>query len=214
MPGAKVDDVIAEVRFTTPGVGLISPPPHHDIYSIEDLAQLIHDLKCANPRAEIHVKLVSVANVGTIAAGVARGARRCGSHQRRFRRHRRVRETSIKAAGAPWELGLAETQQVLLANNLRSRIRVRVDGGLKPAAMSSCRAAWRGRVRLGTSALVALGCIMLRKCHCNTCSVGIATQDPRLRALFPGRPEHVINYLRFVAQETRADGHARLPHNR
>jgi glutamate synthase (NADPH/NADH) large chain len=204
LPGTKVDDVIAEVRFTTPGVGLISPPPHHDIYSIEDLAQLIHDLKCANPRAEIHVKLVSVANVGTIAAGVAKARADAVLISGDSGGTGASVKTSIKAAGAPWELGLAETQQVLLANNLRSRIRVRVDGGLK-TGRDVVVAALLGAEEFGfgTSALVALGCIMLRKCHCNTCSVGIATQDPRLRALFPGRPEHVINYLRFVAQETR-----------
>jgi glutamate synthase domain-containing protein 2/glutamate synthase domain-containing protein 1/glutamate synthase domain-containing protein 3 len=204
LPGTKVNGDIASVRFTTPGVGLISPPPHHDIYSIEDLAQLIHDLKCANPDAEIHVKLVSVAGVGTIAAGVAKAradavliAGDSGGTGASIK-------TSIKSAGAPWELGLAETQQILLANNLRSRIRVRADGGLK-TGRDVVIAALLGAEEFGfgTAPLVALGCIMLRKCHCNTCSVGIATQDPRLRAKFSGQPEHVINYMNFVAREIR-----------
>jgi glutamate synthase (NADPH/NADH) large chain len=204
LPGPKVNEEIASVRFTTPGVGLISPPPHHDIYSIEDLAQLIHDLKCANPAAEIHVKLVSEAGVGTIAAGVAKAradavliAGDAGGTGASLK-------TSIKSAGAPFELGLAETQQVLLANNLRSRIRVRADGGLK-TGRDVVIAALLGAEEygFGTSPLVALGCIMLRKCHCNTCSVGIATQDPKLRAKFAGKPGHVVNYMRFVAHEVR-----------
>ena len=204
LPGPKVNEDIAAVRFTTPGVGLISPPPHHDIYSIEDLAQLIHDLKCANPEAEIHVKLVSVAGVGTIAAGVAKAradavliAGDAGGTGASVK-------TSIKSGGAPWELGLAETQQVLLANNLRSRIRVRTDGGLK-TGRDVIVAALLGAEEFGfgTAPLVALGCIMLRKCHCNTCSVGIATQDPRLRAKFPGKAEHVINYMHFIARDVR-----------
>jgi glutamate synthase (NADPH/NADH) large chain len=204
LPGSKVNEEIASVRFTTPGVGLISPPPHHDIYSIEDLAQLIHDLKCANPAAEIHVKLVSEAGVGTIAAGVAKAradavliAGDAGGTGASLK-------TSIKSAGAPFELGLAETQQVLLANNLRSRIRVRADGGLK-TGRDVVIAALLGAEEygFGTSALVALGCIMLRKCHCNTCSVGIATQDPKLRAKFAGKPGHVVNYMRFIAHEVR-----------
>jgi glutamate synthase domain-containing protein 2/glutamate synthase domain-containing protein 1/glutamate synthase domain-containing protein 3 len=204
LPGSKVNEEIASVRFTTPGVGLISPPPHHDIYSIEDLAQLIHDLKCANPAAEIHVKLVSEAGVGTIAAGVAKAradavliAGDAGGTGASLK-------TSIKSGGAPWELGLAETQQVLLANNLRSRIRVRVDGGLK-TGRDVVIAALLGAEEygFGTAPLVALGCIMLRKCHCNTCSVGVATQDPRLRAKFAGKPGQVVNYMRFVAHEVR-----------
>ena len=204
LPGNKVDLGIAKVRYSTPGVGLISPPPHHDIYSIEDLAQLIFDLKCANPSAEVHVKLVARAGVGTIAAGVAKaradavlisgGSGGTGASI----------ITSIKSAGVPWELGLAETQQVLLANQLRSRIRVRVDGGLK-TGRDVIVAALRGGEEFvfGTAPLVALGCIMLRKCHCNTCSVGIATQDPRLRAQFTGDPQHVVNYLHLVAEEVR-----------
>ncbi len=204
LPGPKVDDVIAEVRFTTPGVGLISPPPHHDIYSIEDLAQLIHDLKCANPDAEINVKLVSVANVGTIAAGVAKAKADAVLIAGDSGGTGAAVKTSIKSTGAMWELGLAETQQVLLANNLRSRIRVRTDGGLR-TGRDVAVAALLGAEEygFGTAALVALGCVMLRKCHCNTCSVGIATQDPELRKLFTGEPEHVMAYMRFIAEEVR-----------
>ncbi|MGC1482099.1 MAG: glutamate synthase large subunit, partial [Chthoniobacterales bacterium] len=204
LPGAKVNDVIAEVRFTTPGVGLISPPPHHDIYSIEDLAQLIHDLKCANPDAEINVKLVSVANVGTIAAGVAKARADAVLIAGDSGGTGAAVKTSIKSTGAMWELGLAETQQVLLANNLRSRIRVRTDGGLR-TGRDVAVAALLGAEEygFGTAALVALGCVMLRKCHCNTCSVGIATQDPELRKKFAGEPEHVMAYMRFIAEEVR-----------
>jgi glutamate synthase domain-containing protein 2/glutamate synthase domain-containing protein 1/glutamate synthase domain-containing protein 3 len=204
LPGPKVNEEIASVRFTTPRVGLISPPPHHDIYSIEDLAQLIHDLKCSNPKAEIHVKLVSEAGVGTIAAGVAKARADAVLIAGDSGGTGAAIKTSIKSAGAPWELGLAETQQVLLANNLRSRIRVRADGGLK-TGRDVVIAALLGAEEFGfgTAPLVALGCIMLRKCHCNTCSVGIATQDPRLRAKFSGKPEHVINYIHFIAHEVR-----------
>jgi glutamate synthase domain-containing protein 3 len=204
LPGPKVSEEIASVRFTTPGVGLISPPPHHDIYSIEDLAQLIHDLKCANPTAEIHVKLVSEAGVGTIAAGVAKARADAVLIAGDSGGTGAAIKTSIKTTGAPWELGLAETQQVLLANNLRSRIRVRADGGLK-TGRDVVIAALLGAEEygFGTAPLVALGCIMLRKCHCNTCSVGIATQDPRLRAKFAGKPGHLVNYMRFVAHEVR-----------
>ncbi len=204
LPGPKVDDVIAEVRFTTPGVGLISPPPHHDIYSIEDLAQLIHDLKCANPEAEINVKLVSVANVGTIAAGVAKAKADAVLIAGDSGGTGAAVKTSIKSTGAMWELGLAETQQVLLANNLRSRIRVRTDGGLR-TGRDVAVAALLGAEEygFGTAALVALGCVMLRKCHCNTCSVGIATQDPELRKMFTGEADHVMAYMRFIAEETR-----------
>ena len=204
LPGPKVNEDIASVRFTTPGVGLISPPPHHDIYSIEDLAQLIHDLKCANPEAEVHVKLVSEAGVGTIAAGVAKARADAVLIAGDSGGTGAAVKTSIKSGGAPWELGLAEAQQVLLANNLRSRIRVRADGGLK-TGRDVVIAALLGAEEFGfgTAPLVALGCIMLRKCHCNTCSVGIATQDPKLRAKFPGKPEHVVNYMRFVAREVR-----------
>lgn len=204
LPGSKVDEGIAAVRFAVPGVGLISPPPHHDIYSIEDLAQLIHDLKCSNPAAEIHVKLVAVGGVGTIAAGVAKARADAVLISGDAGGTGASLKTSIKSAGSPWELGLAETQQVLLANRLRSRIRVRVDGGLK-TGRDVVIAALLGAEEygFGTAPLVALGCIMLRKCHCNTCSVGIATQDPELRKKFPGQPEHVIHYMQFVAREVR-----------
>jgi glutamate synthase (NADPH/NADH) large chain len=204
LPGSKVGEGIAEVRFTVPGVGLISPPPHHDIYSIEDLKQLIHDLKCANPEAEVHVKLVSKAGVGTIAAGVAKAHADAVLISGDSGGTGASVKTSIKSAGSPWELGLAETHQVLLANNLRSRIRVRADGGFK-TGRDVMIAALLGAEEygFGTAPLVALGCIMLRKCHCNTCSVGVATQDPRLRTQFAGRPEHVITYMRFVAEEVR-----------
>ena len=204
LPGGKVGPDIAQVRFTVPGVGLISPPPHHDIYSIEDLAQLIHDLKCANPKAEIQVKLVSKANVGTIAAGVVKAGANAILISGSDGGTGASVKTSIKHAGAPWELGLPETQQALMANRLRSRVTLRVDGGLK-TGRDVVVAALLGAEEFGfgTAALVTLGCIMLRKCHCNTCSVGIATQDPRLRRRFRGTPEDVINYLRFVAEDVR-----------
>jgi glutamate synthase domain-containing protein 2/glutamate synthase domain-containing protein 1/glutamate synthase domain-containing protein 3 len=204
LPGGKVDQGIARVRFSTPGVGLISPPPHHDIYSIEDLAQLIFDLKCANPDADIHVKLVAGAGVGTIAAGVAKARADAVLISGGDGGTGASMKTSIKSAGGPWELGLAETQQVLLANRLRSRIRVRADGGFK-TGRDVVVAALLGAEEFGfgTAPLIALGCIMLRKCHCNTCSVGVATQDPELRRRFAGRPGHVTNYLSFVAQEVR-----------
>ncbi|WP_148861065.1 glutamate synthase large subunit [Marinobacter fonticola] len=205
LPGAKVGEEIAEVRFTVPGVGLISPPPHHDIYSIEDLAQLIHDLKCANPRAEIHVKLVAKANVGTIAAGVAKARADAVLISGDSGGTGASVKTSIKQAGIPWELGLAETHQVLMETRLRSRIRVRVDGGLK-TGRDVAIAALLGAEEFGfgTAPMVAVGCIMLRKCHCNTCSVGVATQDAELRKKFPGAPEHVVRYMQFVARELRA----------
>jgi glutamate synthase domain-containing protein 2/glutamate synthase domain-containing protein 1/glutamate synthase domain-containing protein 3 len=204
LPGGKVDEHIAAVRFTEPGVGLISPPPHHDIYSIEDLAQLIHDLRCSNPEAEIHVKLVTLGGVGTIAAGVAKARADAVLISGDSGGTGASLKTSIKSAGSQWELGLAETQQVLLANNLRSRITVRVDGGLK-TGRDVVVAALLGAEEygFGTAPLVALGCIMLRKCHCNTCSVGIATQDPRLRKKFFGKPEYVANYFRFIVEEVR-----------
>ncbi len=204
LPGGKVDEEIAGVRFSVPGVGLISPPPHHDIYSIEDLAQLIHDLKCANPEAEIHVKLVSKANVGTIAAGVAKARADAVLISGESGGTGASKKTSIKHAGTPWELGVAETHRVLVENDLRSRIRVRADGGFK-TGRDVAVAALLGAEEygFGTAPMVVCGCIMLRKCHCNTCSVGVATQDPALRKRFPGRPEQVINYFRFVAQELR-----------
>jgi glutamate synthase domain-containing protein 2/glutamate synthase domain-containing protein 1/glutamate synthase domain-containing protein 3 len=204
LPGGKVDEGIARVRFTVPGVGLISPPPHHDIYSIEDLKQLIHDLKCSNPTADIHVKLVAKANVGTIAAGVAKARADAVLISGDSGGTGASVKTSIKHAGTPWEFGLAETHRVLLTNRLRSRITVRADGGLL-TGRDVVVAALLGAEEygFGTSPLVAVGCIMLRKCHCNTCSVGVATQDPRLRAKFNGQPEHVINYMRFMAAEVR-----------
>jgi glutamate synthase domain-containing protein 2 len=204
LPGSKVDRGIAEVRLSTPGVGLISPPPHHDIYSIEDLAQLIFDLKCANPAAEIHVKLVACAGVGTIAAGVAKARADAILISGCSGGTGASIKTSIKHAGVPWELGLAETQQMLLANGLRSRVKLRVDGGLR-TGRDVVVAALLGAEEFGfgTAPLIALGCIMLRKCHCNTCSVGVATQDPHLRVKFTGAPQHVINYLTCVAEHVR-----------
>ncbi len=204
LPGEKVGEEIAKVRYTIPGIGLISPPPHHDIYSIEDLAQLIHDLKCANPDAEIHVKLVSKSGVGTIAAGVAKARADAVLISGDTGGTGAAVKTSIKNVGTPWELGLAEANQVLHATNLRSRIRVRADGGLK-TGWDVVVAALLGAEEygFGTAPLVTLGCIMLRKCHCNTCSVGIATQDPELRKRFAGKPEYIINYMKFVASEVR-----------
>ncbi len=204
LPGHKVDEVIARTRHSTPGVGLISPPPHHDIYSIEDLKQLIHDLKNANPSARISVKLVSEIGVGTIAAGVAKG----------FADHILISGhdggtgasplTSIKHAGLPWELGLAETHQTLVLNDLRSRVVLQTDGQLK-TGRDVVMAALLGAEEFGfaTAPLVTLGCIMMRKCHLNTCPVGIATQDPELRRRFAGKPEYVVNYLFMVAEDAR-----------
>lgn len=204
LPGGKVDEGIAEVRFTVPGVGLISPPPHHDIYSIEDLAQLIHDLKCAAPRAEIHVKLVARSGVGTIAAGVTKAKADAILISGDSGGTGAAKKTSIKHAGCPWEIGLAEAQQVLVANRLRSRITLRADGGFKTGREVAVAALLGAEeFGFGTAPLVALGCVMLRKCHCNTCSVGIATQDPELRKRFAGKPEHVMNYMRFIAMELR-----------
>ena len=204
LPGRKVDETIARIRYSTPGVGLISPPPHHDIYSIEDLAQLIYDLKNSNPSARISVKLVSEVGVGTIAAGVAK------AHADRILISGDSGGTgaspwtSIKHAGLPWELGIAETHQTLVMNDLRSRVLLQTDGGIKTgrdviiAAMLGAEG-----IGLSTAPLVALGCVMMRKCHLNTCPVGIATQDPVLRQQFQGKPEHVINYLFMVAEEAR-----------
>ncbi|MEK7214356.1 MAG: glutamate synthase large subunit, partial [Chloroflexota bacterium] len=204
LPGHKVDEYIGWVRHTTPGVELISPPPHHDIYSIEDLAQLIHDLKNANPAARIHVKLVSEAGVGTIAAGVSKGHGDVVLISGDSGGTGASPESSIKNAGLPWELGVAETQQVLVANDLRGRIVVQTDGQLK-TGRDVAIACLLGAEEFGfaTAPLVVMGCIMLRKCHLNTCSVGIATQDPELRKRFAGKPEHVINYFFFVAEELR-----------
>ena len=204
LPGHKVTEYIAEMRFSVPGVGLISPPPHHDIYSIEDLAQLIHDLKNANPHAAVSVKLVSETGVGTVAAGVAK----CKADHLTISGYDGGTGasplSSIKHAGTSWELGLAETQQVLVANRLRGRIRVQVDGQLK-TGRDVLIGALLGADEFGfaTAPLVAEGCIMMRKCHLNTCPVGIATQDPVLRRRFAGKPEHVVNYFFFVAEEVR-----------
>jgi glutamate synthase (NADPH/NADH) large chain len=204
LPGHKVDNVIAEVRFSTPGVGLISPPPHHDIYSIEDLAQLIFDLKNVNPKARISVKLVSEVGVGTVAAGVAK-AKADHITISGFEGGTGASPlTSIKHAGSPWELGLAETQQTLVLNNLRSRISLQVDGGLR-SGRDVVIGALLGADEFGfsTAPLIAMGCIMMRKCHLNTCPVGIATQNPVLRKKFAGKPEHVIKYFFYVAEEIR-----------
>jgi len=204
LPGRKVDTNIARIRYSTPGVGLISPPPHHDIYSIEDLKQLIHDLKNANPSSRISVKLVSEVGVGTVAAGVAKG----------YADHILISGdvggtgasplTSIKHAGLPWELGIAETHQTLVLNDLRSRVVLQTDGGLK-TGRDVVIAAMLGAEEMGfsTAPLITLGCIMMRKCHLNTCPVGIATQDADLRKKFTGQPEHVVNYLFRVAEEAR-----------
>ncbi len=204
LPGHKVDEVIARVRHSIPGVQLISPPPHHDIYSIEDLAQLIYDLKNVNPRARISVKLVSEVGVGTVAAGVAKAHADLVLISGDSGGTGASPLTSIKHAGAPWELGLAETQQVLVMNDLRGRIRVQTDGKLQ-TGRDVVVAALLGAEEFGfsTAPLIALGCVMMRKCHLNTCPVGIATQDPVLRARFQGAPEHVINYFFFVAEEVR-----------
>ena len=204
LPGHKVNAQIARVRHSTPGVGLISPPPHHDIYSIEDLAQLIHDLKNANPRARVSVKLVSEVGVGTVAAGVSKA----------HADHITIAGydggtgasplTSIKHAGSPWEIGLAETQQTLVLNHLRGRVSLQVDGGLR-TGRDVVIGALLGADEFGfaTAPLIVEGCIMMRKCHLNTCPVGVATQDPELRRRFTGKPEYVINYFFFVAEEVR-----------
>ena len=204
LPGHKVDEYIGWIRSSTPGVELISPPPHHDIYSIEDLAQLIYDLKCSNPNARVHVKLVAEAGVGTIAAGVSKGHGDVVLISGDSGGTGASPESSIKHAGLPWELGLAETQQVLVMNDLRGRIVVQTDGQLK-TGRDAAVAFLLGADELGfaTAPLITLGCIMLRKCHLNTCSVGIATQDPELRKRFAGQPEHVINYFFFVAEHLR-----------
>ncbi|HEX5048913.1 MAG TPA: glutamate synthase large subunit [Gammaproteobacteria bacterium] len=204
LPGKKVDDTIARIRHSTPGVGLISPPPHHDIYSIEDLAQLIYDLKSSNPSARISVKLVSEMGVGTVAAGVVKAhadhvlisGDNGGTGASPL--------TSIKHAGLPWELGIAEAHQTLVMNDLRSRAVLQTDGGLK-TGRDVVIAALLGAEEMGfsTAPLIALGCIMMRKCHLNTCPVGVATQDPVLRKKFAGQPEHVVNYLFMIAEDAR-----------
>ena len=204
LPGHKVSTYIAKLRFSVPGVGLISPPPHHDIYSIEDLAQLIHDLKNANPQASISVKLVSETGVGTVAAGVAKAK----SDHIVIAGHDGGTGaspiSSIKHAGTPWELGLAETQQTLVLNQLRGRVVLQVDGQMK-TGRDVVIGALLGAEEFGfaTAPLVVEGCIMMRKCHLNTCPVGIATQDPILRKRFAGQPEHVVNFFFFVAEEIR-----------
>jgi glutamate synthase domain-containing protein 2/glutamate synthase domain-containing protein 1/glutamate synthase domain-containing protein 3 len=204
LPGHKVDKYIGSIRHTTPGVGLISPPPHHDIYSIEDLKQLIYDLRCANPRAQVSVKLVSEVGVGTVAAGVSKA----NADRVLIAGHDGGTGasplSSIQAAGVPWEIGLAETQQTLLLNELRSRIVVQTDGQLK-TGRDVVIAALLGADEMGfsTAPLIATGCIMMRACHLNTCPVGIATQDPVLRERFKGTPEHVVNFFFFVAEEVR-----------
>ena len=204
LPGHKVDEVIARLRHSIPGVGLISPPPHHDIYSIEDLAQLIYDLKNVNPQARIAVKLVAEVGVGTVAAGVAKAHADVVLISGDSGGTGASPLSSIKHAGIPWELGLAETQQVLLLNDLRSRIRVQTDGKLQ-TGRDVVIAALLGAEEFGfaTTPLIAMGCIMMRKCHLNTCSVGIATQDPELRKHFQGQPEHVINFFFFIAEQVR-----------
>ncbi|MBI4693582.1 MAG: glutamate synthase large subunit [Gammaproteobacteria bacterium] len=204
LPGHKVYPWIAKVRHSTPGVGLISPPPHHDIYSIEDLAQLIHDLKNANPGARVHVKLVAEVGVGTVAAGVAKAFSDVVLISGYDGGTGASPITSLKHAGVPWELGLAETQQVLVQNKLRDRIVVQVDGQMK-TGRDVVIAALLGAEEYGfaTAPLVVIGCVMMRVCHLNTCPVGIATQDPQLRAKFSGKPEYVENFFRFIAQEVR-----------
>jgi glutamate synthase (NADPH/NADH) large chain len=204
LPGRKVDKAIAKVRYSTPGVGLISPPPHHDIYSIEDLAQLIHDLKNANPKAAVSVKLVSEVGVGTVAAGVSKARADHVTIAGYEGGTGASPLTSLTHAGSPWEIGLAETQQTLVRNGLRGRIAVQVDGGVR-TGRDVVIGAMLGADEFGfaTAPLIAAGCIMMRKCHLNTCPVGIATQDPVLRKKFTGQPEHIINYFFFVAEEVR-----------
>jgi glutamate synthase domain-containing protein 2 len=204
LPGHKVDEYIGSIRHSTPGVGLISPPPHHDIYSIEDLAQLIHDLKSANPSARVSVKLVSEVGVGTVAAGVAKAKAdhiliagdSGGTGASPL--------TSIKYAGIPWEMGISETQQVLVMNGLRGRVVLQTDGQIKTGRdVAIAFLLGADEVGFSTAPLIATGCIMMRVCHLNTCPVGIATQDPELRKRFAGKPEHVINFMFFIAEEVR-----------
>jgi len=204
LPGHKVSDWIAEVRHSTPGVGLISPPPHHDIYSIEDLAQLIHDLKNVNPKARISVKLVAEVGVGTVAAGVSKAHADHVTIAGYDGGTGASPLTSIRHAGSPWELGLAETHQTLVLNKLRGRIAVQVDGGMR-TGRDVVIGALLGADEFGfaTAPLIVEGCIMMRKCHLNTCPVGVATQDEELRKRFTGKPEHVVNYFFFVAEEVR-----------
>src|SRR5262245_21502977 len=204
LPGHKVDRYIAKIRFTTPGVGLISPPPHHDIYSIEDLKQLIYDLRCANPEAQVSVKLVAEIGVGTVAAGVAKANADHVLISGHDGGTGASPLSSIQSAGIPWEIGLAETQQTLVLNDLRSRIWVQTDGQLK-TGRDVVIAGLLGADEMGfsTAPLIAAGCVMMRACHLNTCPVGIATQDPVLRERFSGTPDHVVNFFFFVAEEAR-----------
>src|SRR5437764_11157128 len=204
LPGAKVYPWIAKTRHSTPGVGLISPPPHHDIYSIEDLAELIHDLKNANQWARISVKLVSEVGVGTIAAGVAKGHADVILISGHDGGTGASPLTSIKYAGLPWELGVAETQQTLVLNGLRGRIILQTDGQIK-TGRDVVIGALLGAEEFGfsTGPLIASGCIMMRVCHLNTCPVGVATQDPELRKKFSGKPEHVVHFMFFIAEELR-----------
>ena len=204
LPGKKVYPWIAKVRLSTPGVGLISPPPHHDIYSIEDLAELIHDLKNANQTARINVKLVSEVGVGTIAAGVVKGHADVILISGYDGGTGASPQSSIQHAGLPWELGLAETHQTLLVNNLRSRVILETDGQMK-TGRDVVIAALLGAEEFGfsTAPLIALGCIMMRVCHLDTCPVGVATQNPELRKKFSGDPAYVVNFMRFIAEEVR-----------
>ncbi len=204
LPGKKVNEMIAHVRYATPGVGLISPPPLHDIYSIEDLKQLIHDLKAANPDADINVKLVAEDGIGTIAAGVAKANADVVHISGHDGGTGASPKTSIKSAGLPWELGVAEANQMLRATNLRSRIKVSTDGGMKTGRDVAVAALFGAEgYAFGTASMVTSGCVMARQCHENTCPVGVATQNEKLRDRFPGQPEQVINYMTFVAQELR-----------
>ena len=205
LPGHKVDKYIASIRHSTPGVGLISPPPHHDIYSIEDLAQLIFDLKNVNPKARISVKLVSEFGVGTVAAGVSKAHADHVTISGHDGGTGASPLTSVLNAGGPWELGLAETHQTLLMNDLRGRISVQVDGGLR-TGRDVVIGALLGADEFGfaTSALIAEGCIMMRKCHLNTCPVGVATQDPELRKNFSGLPEHVFPLLKSIKSSSNS----------
>ncbi len=204
LPGHKVNSQIARVRHSTPGVGLISPPPHHDIYSIEDLAQLIHDLKNANPKARISVKLVSEVGVGTVAAGVSKAHADHVTIAGYDGGTGASPLTSIKHAGSPWEIGLAETHQTLVLNRLRGRIAVQSDGGMRTGRdVAVALLLGADEIGFATAPLIVSGCIMMRKCHLNTCPVGVATQDPELREKFTGKPEHVVNYFFFVAEELR-----------
>lgn len=206
LPGHKVSVEIAKTRHSTPGVGLISPPPHHDIYSIEDLAELIYDLKCSNPKARISVKLVSEVGVGIVAAGVAKGKAEHITISGHDGGTGASSWTGIKGAGLPWELGISETHQFLVANDLRSRVVLQCDGQIR-TAFDVLVAALLGADEFGfsTAPLIVLGCIMMRKCHLNTCPVGVATQDPELRKKFEGKPEYLINYLFLLAEEIREE---------